>query len=123
MKETVINAIKRLMVQGEQCLVDGKDSHCLYYKDGKRCIVGWMLTEDSAKELKENELGVSRIPDHHFIASFGKVPEKKEMALLKELQSIHDSSNYYDFYGSFKRFTEKSVAVKRLPKWVLEGFV
>jgi hypothetical protein len=129
MKEIVIEAIRKLMVQCAQCLQDGNETdgyegRCSYYSEGDRCIVGWMLTEESAKKLTYAELPIPALGKQHFIAAFGRVLTEEEMNWLQELQSHHDCSQRPEFFcESFKRFTQNSVNAHRLPEWVMEGFV
>jgi hypothetical protein len=85
-QETVDHMVQGLASQGWGVCKDvGGTGVCLYYREGTRCAVGWLISEEEAKTLPRSPVSElpSRVPVEVADAAWGA---------LIALQSAHDSS-------------------------------
>lgn len=78
-----------ISAQGVACVND--DGDCAYYDSGRRCAAGALLSEVTAKES-----AAKGVEGWHSAVTVLGLPDK-HLALINELQNIHDS--YLGMHG------------------------
>ena len=111
-KEQVIQAAIKTYNQGQRCIAADRIT-CLY-SDGKgnRCAVGWMLSEETVREVGDFKGSVKGLNSKGYTNY-----TYEELTLLSQLQETHDESKGDNFQKEFLFRLEF-----RLP-WVYEALI
>lgn len=130
-KTAVKAAIIATLKQGKQSI---SDSVCMYRGGGEcgelKCVIGHMITDEYYLKRMEVSSIDSTTHESHIIqsavsSSIGIKPlTRKQVAILKMLQTIHDGYNSYNpstFNEFFIKSIQSIVSYNNLPKYCLDA--
>lgn len=82
-------AIKALLKQGKPCK---NSAHCMYFHDGERCAIGWLLTKPQAIKAEARH-SCSPVKD---LGEFMAIEwMQADWQFYNDLQSTHDFAEEY----------------------------
>lgn len=106
--QAIFNFVKtRLLQQGRKSLTKigaFPGTSCAYRgKDGTRCAVGWLITNDNYKSEFEGA-GVYDVIAALQASGVQVIVDSTTYQLLRNLQDVHDSQKPSRWPGAFRRF-------------------